>query len=493
MSAPSPSPTDPPPAMNFCPTPTRPLAPLTAIIIGAIAPLSIVHANTLYWNAASGSSWATAANWSTDAAGATPSAFAPTSADNLIFNSSPFNSTANQVVTSADIAASSLTFAGTSTMRVSQTNTTKALTLGSGGITVNNGMTGVTIGESTGSLFTDASANQTWANNSTGGLTVRRLRASNSASGNVAVTLSANSSGSIGFNNSIEDSLDGTKKLSIIIDSSGTGTVTLLASTWSGGTTVKRGVLSTSSAAIGASDVTLGDTSGSNNATLRINTTSAVTTNLVSQSGNTGINTLEFITATSGIYGGNIALNGDLTVGVRSVTGGSAINGVISGAGNLIKGQYQGSNSTGLLTLGGINTYSGNTVVNVGSFTLADNAALTFYIGGNGVNNQVKGAGTNVATFDGDFIFNLTSANLTNGNSWTIVDGGSLNKSFSATFLVQGFTESNNVWTNGSGFSFSEATGILSYSAVPEPSTFALLGGAAVLLLAAARRRRTAP
>lgn len=144
----------------------------------------------------------------------------------------------------------------------------------------------------------------------------------------------------------------------------------------------------------------------------------------------------------------------------------------------------------GTLALSGANTYSGNTIVNAGALTLADTGSLTFYIGANGVNNAVTGTGS--VTFAGSFNFDLTNAVATGGNSWLIVDTGTLSESFTGTFAITGFTQNADVWTNGSGFSFSEATGILTYSAVPEPSAYALLGGAAVLLLATFRRRRNA-
>lgn len=153
------------------------------------------------------------------------------------------------------------------------------------------------------------------------------------------------------------------------------------------------------------------------------------------------------------------------------------------GASNLVK------TGLGVLALSGANTYSGNTVVSAGGLVLDQGGSLTFYIGANGVNNSVSGTGS--ATFNGTFNFDLTGADATAGNSWTIVNTSTLSETFAGTFTVQGFTENAGVWTLGN-YSFSEATGILTYAAVPEPSSFAALAGLGALLITASRRRRSA-
>jgi len=151
----------------------------------------------------------------------------------------------------------------------------------------------------------------------------------------------------------------------------------------------------------------------------------------------------------------------------------------ISGSGSL--NLAAGTSGTGTLVLGGINSYSGNTtVVSGGTVSLLDDARLTFYIGANGVNNSISGAGA--VLLDGDFDFDLTGADLTNGNSWNIVNVGTLAEVFGPTFTVLGFTELNDVWTKSDGpnqWTFSEGTGMLELTVVPEPCTFTLglLGG----------------
>jgi hypothetical protein len=124
------------------------------------------------------------------------------------------------------------------------------------------------------------------------------------------------------------------------------------------------------------------------------------------------------------------------------------------------------------------------------SLVLSDNAALTFVIGATGVNNKISGTANQVLTLDGDFIFNLSGA--ASVGSWTIVDVGTLNETFSSTFSVVGFTDNlNDTWSSGN-YTFSEATGIL--LAIPEPSTFAiLLSGVGMLLVRRARKATNIP
>lgn len=141
----------------------------------------------------------------------------------------------------------------------------------------------------------------------------------------------------------------------------------------------------------------------------------------------------------------------------------------ISGSGSISIAGTSGS----VVVTSAANDFTGNWTVNSGTLTFQDNALTKFVIGANGVNNSISGGGA--LNLSGDFSFDLSSAVAVNGNSWQLVNVGSLNETFTATFAIQGFTEAANTWTNGSGYSFSEATGMLSYSAVPEPSTYAML------------------
>ncbi len=145
------------------------------------------------------------------------------------------------------------------------------------------------------------------------------------------------------------------------------------------------------------------------------------------------------------------------TVNGTNTAGDLVVSGVISDAGSLIKA------GIGTLMLSGDNTYTGNTIVNDGNLLLDYFGSLTFKPTTNGVSNKVTGPGS--AEFDGTFLIDLTTADTTNGNQWTLVDVTS-NSYTPGDFIVDDFdtigdglhtmTNGNLIWT------FSEITGVLS-------------------------------
>ena len=126
----------------------------------------------------------------------------------------------------------------------------------------------------------------------------------------------------------------------------------------------------------------------------------------------------------------------------------------------------------GSLTLIGVNTYTGNTTVSAsGNLILANNAELRFLVSGTNV-NKITGAGT--VTLAGKFNVDTTAANITNGNSWTLVDVTSCSYD-PLTFSVTGFTASGTNWIKTDGantWTFSQTTGKLTL-AITLPSGFA--------------------
>lgn len=463
--------------------------------LGALGFVPSISAAILYWDGEVDSTWGNVANWSTASGATTPNPAAiPTSADDIVFNITTLNATV-ATTHNNNMAANSLTFNNTGTSRISSNNSSiRQFELGAGGVTVNAGAGVVNLGNNSATVRFGIVANQTWANNSSSSLIlVNAGGAANTGTDAVTLTLTNTGSGNTTFQNAVQDGTAG-RALSLVVNSSGTGLVNLSNSTlhtYSGGTTVQRGVFVSNSHVIGLGNVNLSATA-THTAVVRVTSANVVANNFVSSGASDGTNLLEF-TGTSGTLDGDITLENNLNVGVRlSDATGVTINGDISGTGDLIKGQYQSGNS-GLLILAGTNTYTGDTIIDNGAFTLSDIGSLTFSIGADGVNNQVTGTSTGAISFAGDFNFSFGLDAFVDGNSWTIVDRSALsNVSFAGTFGINGFTETaddSGIWTNGSGFTFTESDGVLTY-AIPEPSSFALLAGAAVLGLGALRRRR---
>ncbi|MDF7826670.1 Ig domain-containing protein [Pontiellaceae bacterium B12227] len=152
---------------------------------------------------------------------------------------------------------------------------------------------------------------------------------------------------------------------------------------------------------------------------------------------------------------------------------------VHNGAGNLaLACEIRGAGDvslvgSGLTVFSGINTYTGNTMVD-GALVLSDGAQLAFSIGTNGVNNALSGSGT--VSLDGDFLLDLRVAGVTPGDSWQLVDVNSLTATFGSTFSLVStagsFSETNGVWSiseYGAVYEFAENTGMLTVvSAQPE-------------------------
>ncbi len=118
----------------------------------------------------------------------------------------------------------------------------------------------------------------------------------------------------------------------------------------------------------------------------------------------------------------------------------------------------------GSLTLTGTNTYTGNTVIPANnSLTLAASSSTAFVIDGM-QSNKITGGGS--VAIDGAFALDTTFADLTDGNTWTLVEVATLAETFGSGFTLAGFTEDgvtgihtrvdgSNTWT------FDESTGQL--------------------------------
>lgn len=244
----------------------------------------------------------------------------------------------------------------------------------------------------------------------------------------------------------------------------------------------------------GTVTATGGNSFGGSNSILNING-GVISLGTVSSIGNNTINIggdFSFAGTANTAFTGNVSLGSATRSITNTATGSRTFSGAITAssasAGLTLAG-------TGTTTLGGINTYTGNTTVTGGRLNLADNAQLRFTIGGDGINNQLVNSGGTIS-LDGDFVFDLSGAGTTIGNSWTLATGsinyaGALG-TFSVASTGGAFNEiSSGIWTrdeNSVTYQFSELNSQL--SVVPEPSTYALLALSQLGFAAHVIRRR---
>ena len=146
------------------------------------------------------------------------------------------------------------------------------------------------------------------------------------------------------------------------------------------------------------------------------------------------------------------------------------IDSVISGTGAL---SFASGGTPGYsITVNGVNTYTGaltiSTTQTSASTILSATSSYKFVVGASGVNNTIAGAGK--VTFNGAFNIDLTGAGTTVGNSWTLVNAGTLIETYGSTFSIPNFTVNTGtlgarLWTRANAgvyYQFDEATGVLS-------------------------------
>lgn len=330
------------------------------------------------------------------------------------------------------------------------TPSVSTLTVGADGLSVSSGSGVRAIGANV-----ILSANQTWQNNAASQLQVGTGHTIN----NAGFFITVNGSGTV--------NVAGATSGGGGIVKNGSNTLTLsVANSFSGGVSLNSGTLRLGdNQALGTGILTIGaGTALGTQSTQTLNNIAnsiSVTGNFSFSSGGAGTLTLT----------GDMNLNGATRMITQNEATVRSINGVVSNGGIVKAG-------TGTLSLGGINTYTGNTTVSAGTLILADNSQSTFTIGASGVNNQLAGNGT--IMLDGDFTFDLTGAGTTLGNSWDIVHIATLIETFGSTFTVNNFFSVNSsLWAKSIGggkfYNFDETTGLLSVTTVPEPATWGLL------------------
>ena len=326
-----------------------------AVLAWAAAPVS--QAATVDWNppnAGGGGSvtWATGTNWT---GGAAPANSLTT--DIARFNGISYNFQPNAGTTSiAGIEIGNGTTA-TAALTLSGTN----LSIGASGITkfANSGTAAISSNVTLG-------AAQSWTNNSSTLLTV---------SGNVTNAGNVLTIGGSGNTTLSTGAVSGTG--GIIKSGDGTLSMTGTNTGWSGGITIKSGTVSqgTNAASLGTGTITLGDSSGSSNATLMSASALTFANAITVAAGSSGTLRIATASGVTSAYTGAVTLNNQLTLGNL----GSGAQTLTIGGGGITGSSDIIVDSMGApVVIAGTNnaTWTGNLIVQAGTAQLGGNAAV---------------------------------------------------------------------------------------------------------------------
>jgi autotransporter-associated beta strand protein len=367
-----------------------------AITLSLLAALPAVYAADGTWTGGTSVTWATGTNW---LSGTIPGGSAANS-DIATFNSGTY-SFAPTAGNSYFIGGLSFGADNTGSLTITSGTNNNRLNVGSSGIQMTSGSGAVILGAAA-SQGINVTSDQAWTNNSASLLTVSRVAVDDAAAtGTYTLTINGSGTGGVTVSNNVADlnnAADASKKLAVIINSTGGATNFANSSTYSGGTTLTAGLLQVGGTSAGTSGAPTSSALGTGSLALNGGTLSSGTTN----------NRVVFNTTT---IGGNITLGDATNTGVLTfdttvnLTGGTRTLTTATGSGATFSGVVSNGGITklgaGTLTLNGAtaNTYTGLTTASAGSLTLAKTSgnAIASDLLVNGGNVSVTVAGTQIA------------------------------------------------------------------------------------------------
>ncbi|MCB1129643.1 MAG: autotransporter-associated beta strand repeat-containing protein [Verrucomicrobiae bacterium] len=125
----------------------------------------------------------------------------------------------------------------------------------------------------------------------------------------------------------------------------------------------------------------------------------------------------------------------------------------------------------GTLTLAGANNCGGDILVEAGNLELAGSGSLTFVPTARGTSNKLTGPAA--AVLGGTLVIDLTSADIADGNTWTLVDVA--DPTYNLTAITSNpplafARDASGAWSASSGsmaWTFTEADGVLALAVAP--------------------------
>jgi len=418
------------------------LKSLALFIVGMAFFVGRGEAQILWSTSTTGGAWLSTGNW-TGGAVPTTTGYAqfqvnPTSTGQVGIN---LNGSTNNGANNQAVGAIEVTGSRTVPLILGNSSTTANGTFTFNGTTVNS-VANTILRNNTSQLFTIQ-------DNTAGGTRTMGVALGN-ATNNI---ISIEGAGGI----TISSIISGANKLTKF----GTGSGAFIlsgANTYSGVTTINEGTLTLGAAAPSGSagtlgnatsDVLLGNTSGTANASLLTNGAFTIARPITIQTGNTGTISLGGSnTSGTSSYTGNILLNKSVSLVTGSAGTTSFGTGVISGTGGVT------INATGgTINLSGTNTYSGATTVTAGTLSIASiaNGGTNSNIGAstNAAANLVLGGGTlsytgATTSTDRNFTLNASTTstiNLTNNltiSGASTATNGALTKTGTGTLILSG-------------------------------------------------------
>lgn len=473
------------------------LALLTAVSLslGFTLGMPLAHGADINWTASStDANWITAANWTGAIIPGNTSGGATASTDVAVFNtavSNNFGGSAAAVVIDTGRTVSGITFNGTAGGYVIG-NSGSTLYVSSGGIIQK---TGSASNQTVNVALRIMGANATYTIANTYAFSASLAVGSAISGGTVGATTLNLDGTNTSSANRLNGSITNGTSTSVAVVKNGTGAWALVAAgnTFSGGVTVNQGTLNIRNAgALGTGTLTL------NGGAIDNNTGAAITNSRNNAQAWNG----DFAFTGSSDFNlgtGAVVLNATRTITVGGST--LTVGGAISGTGfGLTK------TGAGTLLLSGNNTYTGDTTITTGTVTLgaseriADTSNLALGGGAFATGGFNETLGTLAVTAASSIDFGSGTSGLVFADShllnWTgtltllnfDVGTDSLKFGSSASSLTQ--AQLTAISLAGYTASLDGNGGVIFTSAIPEPSTYALLAGGALLVVVASRRIR---